>query len=176
MSDISDIAISIKKLADTKAPTDNVMYGKVLSVDEQKNTCVVSPINGDADLTDIRLIAETDKTGNINIPKEQSIVGVILESKDDGWVAFYSEIAKMKIECEDIEYNGGTNDGIVKINPLVEKINAIENKVNAFVQAFTTWIPIPGDGGAALKTLVASIAQITPITGKSDLEDTKIKH
>ena len=38
----------------------------------------------------------------------------------------------------------------------VERLNKIEQDINNLKQAFTSWTPTPQDGGAALKTVVAS--------------------
>ena len=83
----------------------------------------------------------------------------------------------MSLTADSIELNGGDNGGLVKIEALTDKINNIEKDINKLKQAFTTWVPVPQDGGASLKGGVASwAAQQLVQTQVSDLEDDKITH
>jgi len=83
---------------------------------------------------------------------------------------------KLEINENGFIFNEGSFDGLIKVNPLVTKINALENDLNNLKIAFSTWIPVPTDGGAALKAASSGWASQTIInTVKSDLENTKIK-
>lgn len=76
-----------------------------------------------------------------------------------------------------IEFNGGTNDGLVNVRGLLDKINALERELNELKNLLAGWQPIPQDGGSALKVSVTAWAtrQIQP-TQKAELEDPKVKH
>ena len=50
----------------------------------------------------------------------------------------------------------GGEVGIPESTSTVERLNKIEQDINNLKQAFTSWTPTPQDGGAALKTVVAS--------------------
>ena len=92
-------------------------------------------------------------------------------------VVHWGEVEKMSLTADSIELNGGDNGGLVKIEALTDKINNIEKDINKLKQAFTTWVPVPQDGGASLKGGVASwAAQQLVQTQVSDLEDDKITH
>lgn len=92
-------------------------------------------------------------------------------------VVHWGEVEKMSLTADSIELNGGDNGGLVKIEALTDKINNIEKDINKLKQAFTTWEPVPQDGGASLKGGVASwAAQQLVQTQVSDLEDDKITH
>lgn len=172
----------IKQIAG--APEEAVHVCKVLSVEGA--TCNVEPINGIADLHNVRLNCSIDSTvGIIITPKEKSNVIVHQISKVDSYVAQYSEIEKINIEIgafkfslngSEMVFNEGTV-GLAKSDILVSKYNALEQDINTLKQLITGWLPVASDGGAALKlALTTWLAQpITPTT-ISEIADTKIKH
>jgi hypothetical protein len=89
---------------------------------------------------------------------------------------------KLEASSTGFIFNGGTLDGLIKINDLVTKLNNLENLLNNLLTAIgTTFNPVPNDGGAALKLLIGTtlsatlLQQLTP-TVKANIEDTKIKH
>lgn len=83
----------------------------------------------------------------------------------------------IKFNSNNVLFNSGTNEGMVKIIPLVAKLNALESQVNALKTILASWTPVPNDGGAALKTLVSgwAVSQMAS-TQKSQLENTNVKH
>lgn len=167
------------------------LFCTVVSVDEVNKSCEVEPINGDANILDVKILADADP-GMFMIPKVGSTVAVSMLDKDNAFVVMYSELEKILIEvgtsdAQSIEikngsivFNGGNFNGLVKVSPLLQKINRLENEINKLKQIFTTWAPVPNDGGLALKTEILlqtwNTTPITPITQQSDLENTKIKH
>jgi hypothetical protein len=159
---------------------------KITAVDETARTCDCEPLNGDPEFFDVRLqsvISGTD--GFVLIPSVDSIGIVTFVNNTTGYLATCSKVDKVilksdiqiLIDCEDIQFNGGTNDGLIKINDLITKLNAVENDLNDLKTVLSAWVPVPQDGGASLKTASAnwSTAIITP-TQKSDIENDKIKH
>jgi hypothetical protein len=108
--------------------------------------------------------------------------------KDNAFIELTSEVDKIEITIDsqklEIDTNGfvfntGNFGGLIKIEELVNKLNRIENDINTLKQIFSTsWIPVPNDGGAALKTAAAAWSgnQLNPITSVSNLENTKVKH
>ena len=82
---------------------------KVKSIDDAKRTCVVEPINGDADLLDIRVQAEQQSSTGIYIkPKVNSDVLVAFLSKNTGYIALCSEVdsIEIKIGTQTIKIDG----------------------------------------------------------------------
>ena len=162
-------------------------FGTVLSVDVSKKSCTVEPSNGDADILDVKLIADQSKA-ILLIPKIGSKVVVSMFDKDNAFIELTSEVDKIEITIDsqklEIDTNGfvfntGNFGGLIKIEELVNKLNRIENDINTLKQIFSTsWIPVPNDGGAALKTAAAAWSgnQLNPITSVSNLENTKVKH
>lgn len=153
------------------------------------DTCTL--IIGSLELTDVRLravvnsendkIVVTPKTGSRVLAADMSG-----GSYRDLVVLSYSEVEKVEVVIEQttctidkdgIVMNGGNKGGLVNIDDLVAHINAIEDDINNLKTALSGWTPVPQDGGAALKTAIATWSvQSIAKTQKSDFEDTKIKH
>jgi hypothetical protein len=150
----------------------------VNSVDTSERTCEVTPLNGKADLFDVRFQAELSLTEGLFIePKVNSTVLVAFINSVQAAVIMCSEIENIYIDTQgDTIFNGGTNDGMVKVGDLVSKMNNLENKVNDLVtwsstHTHTGVTPGPGSTGTA----VGIVGTLTP-TQQSDLENTKVQH
>lgn len=173
---------NIKQLLQKIAKDPTVeMYSIVCSVsavDETERSVDVKPLNGDAEIFGVRLQSEFNlTTGFCLIPSIDSVVIVTFLNNKTGYVSTFSEIAKVLVNCDEVTFNDGTNKGIVKVDPLLNKINALENEINQLKSLLSVWVPVPTDGGAALKAISATWSgqPITP-TILNDLENTKIKH
>lgn len=80
------------------------------------------------------------------------------------------------INADDIIFNGGKLNGLVKIDDLTKRLNKIENEINKLKGIMAGWVPVAQDGGAALKTAVADwSADTLLLTKRSDYENEKIK-
>lgn len=165
----------------TDDPTKEIysIICEVTELNENERTVDVKPLNGDAEIFGVRLQSAIGlNNGFVIFPKVGSVVIVTFLNKLTGYVSTCSEIDKIYIDAEnEIIFNDGQNDGIVKISPLVNKLNAIENDINQLKGLFSAWVTVPSDGGASLKTLTAtwSTGVLTPTTNP-DIENTKIKH
>ena len=148
------------------------------SVDTSERTCEVTPLNGKADLFDVRFQAELSLTEGLFIePKVNSTVLVAFINSVQAAVVMCSEIENIYIDTQgDTIFNGGQNDGMVKVGDLVTKLNNLENKVNDLVTWTSTHTHTgvttgPGSTGTA----VGIVGTLTP-TQQSDLENTKVQH
>ena len=176
MDTLSEIKESIKKIASTGGMF-RAFTAKVKSVNGE--TCTVE-LEG-LTLTDVRLraVVNGENSKILVTPKTDSYVLVVDLAGDLSQLAVvgYSEVEKIEVDTDKIIFNGGNNNGLVKIKKLTQKLNAIEQDLNALKSIFTSWAPVPQDGGAELKasaeTWAASQLQITQI---SDYEDTNITH
>lgn len=142
---------------------------KTGTVDVSKGSCIAEPLNGDAEIIDARFVSDVSGKTMI-VPKDNSIVVVQLFSPVSGVIISYSVV-------DSIALNGTNYGGVVMSQSLLQKINQVEQQLNNLKTIFASWIPIAGDGGAALKALATqfSSAQITP-TAIADLENTTVKH
>jgi hypothetical protein len=82
------------------------------------------------------------------------------------------------INASSVIFNDGNNGGIPITKEVVTKLNRVEEDINTLKQAFSTWVPAPMDGGAALKGATASWSsqQIQPLTQDSDIENIDVSH
>lgn len=139
------------------------------SVDETDLLCDCTPVNGDATFLDVRLQAGTG-VGVVMIPKIGSVVMVQPINNQTGYISLYSQI-------ESIKLLNGSYGGLIKIDDIVNKLNTIESDINALKTAFSTWVVVASDGGAALKTITTSWSgQPLTQTQKIDLENALITH
>lgn len=177
MDTYAEIARAIKAMTGGNGGTA-LFTAEVKSVEGE--TCTV--LVGELEVPDVLLTpADEGADGKLLItPKEGSQVTVADLSGGELRhlaVVHWGEVEKISLTADSIELNGGDNGGLVKIEALTDKINNIEKDINKLKQAFTTWVPVPQDGGASLKSGVASwAAQQLVQTQVSDLEDDKITH
>jgi hypothetical protein len=149
----------------------------VASVDETARTIDAKPINGDAEIFDVRLQSSINSSvGFVAIPKINSFVVVTFLNKLTGYVALCTEIDKILIDTPEITINGGNNGGMVNSGDLVGKINSLEQKVNDLITACSSQIVTLAPSGAfPLASFFSSVTPLTP-TQTADIEDTKFKH
>lgn len=181
-----DIRTYIEAIARRATPV-YIQVGTVKSVDEDKRTIEVEPFDEGSLFVDVPLQAISEgKKGAVLIPKKDSAVIFALLDQNNAICLGFSEVDKILVAIEETEVeitkdgvvvNGGENGGLAKIEEVVKKLNALEKEVNDLKIGFTTWVPVPQDGGAALKGGLASWAGKQMVqTKKTDLEDDKVKH
>jgi hypothetical protein len=168
--EVTDIRQAIQALSGITELTYEGVACKVSDIDLATFTCTCTPINGDAEFFDVLLNADADK-GFTLIPKDGSVVIVQQTSQATAYVSMVSKV-------DQIYLAGDANGGLVKVNDLVSKLNRIENDINVLKLVFSTWVPVPTDGGAALKTAATAWLgqQILPITTINDLSNNTVKH
>lgn len=162
---------SIKDAIRELAKSDDALYSvlcTVKDVDTTNNICDCEPIDGSADLLEVRLMAQNE-TGFLIIPKIDSVVVVTMINKYTGYVAMFSEI-------EEIQLNGNNYDGLVKIGDLVDKLNNLENAFNQHLAIYNAHIHSGGTimGNTAVPTVVDTNI-LTP-TQQIELENTTVLH
>lgn len=115
----------------TLSKTDDEVYslvGKVKALDESARTCDVEPLNGDAEIFDVRLQAEQGGDfGAVLFPRVGSWVIVTFLGKSDAYVAATSEVEKviLKIENQQVEFSASglkMNSASAGLTEQVEKL------------------------------------------------------
>lgn len=173
MADKKEIARNLRLIVNNgREIEDNIIICTVVSVDGV--TCVCQPIDeGQAEIVDVRLVSELHTTNFLITPSADSIVGVLAFSDletTEYMVVLFSEI-------DTINIRGNQYGGLVKVQELVNKINALESDLNDLKQAFTSFVPVPNDGGAALKAIAAPWAGAVFVeTIVSDIENPDVLH
>lgn len=154
--------------------------GKVKSFDSSNYTITVD-LNSGIDIEEVRIrsVINDQESGIFVEPVVGSFVllGLIDNKIESLFVVGYSEVKSYKLNAELIHLNGDANGGLVKSAKVNSEINALKQELNTLKTIFSTWIPVVNDGGAALKTAVATWAgqQLNP--GQAgDYENDKVKH
>ncbi len=167
---------------------DNATYVlcKVDSVDTSKRTCDVTVLSDFAtSVPDVQIMAGVED-GMLLVPSVGSQVVVCIADSRTPYVSMYSQLDKVMfvvgemgitITTDGVQINDGSLGGLIKIEQLVSKINTIEQDINTLKTVFSSWTPVPNDGGAALKAAAATwYAQQLQQTAKADLENTSVTH
>jgi hypothetical protein len=161
----------------------------VISIDKSKQTAELQPINDGAPLLDCRLkpVIDEQEQGIIIYPAIQSVViAAKLDNSDDYFVCSIANFESVLISITDIfklelkadgtlELNGGTLGGLVNLHELVTEIQKLNRFLAAIKQTFTTWTPVLGDGGAALKIAMNVALATQQVADTSKLSNDKIK-
>jgi hypothetical protein len=84
----------------------------------------------------------------------------------------------MLYKCDDIEFNGGENGGLVNWTEAKAQLDFVKQFVDAIKQlAGGMPIPEPGNGAAsAFQAALNGVISSIQVPNFDDLEDTKIKH
>lgn len=102
----------------------------------------------------------------------------VVEIAGDQITISQNEKIKIEITEDSIQFDGGENGGVPIAENVAEKIKRIEEDVNNLKDLITSWTPVPNDGGAALKAVLANwfAQKLLPVTSSADLENDKVKH
>jgi len=171
MSNKSELIAALTEFVQTKSGVQHSVVCNVVSVDSVNKTCYCRPLNGDADIYDVRLIADYTKDGFILYPAVDSTVVVTFESEASAYVSMVSKVTEIHLA-------GVNYGGLGKTSDIATKLNNLENKVNALIAAFNAWVVVPNDGGAALKVAAAvsfSASSLT-LTTQANISSNKVYH
>lgn len=145
----------------------------VTAVDNTAQTCDVEPLNGDAPILGVKLKAREDSEpdGIVVFPANGSdvVVGFTEGNDTDAFVLVFSDFDQVVID-------GGENEGLVKLPVLRDEIEKLNNFLSQIKQAFTSWTPVPSDGGAALKAVMTSALASVQTADLSNAGNDKFKH
>mgnify|MGYP000211112712 CR=1 FL=1 len=130
------------------------------SVDLTTLTCYCVPLNDDADIINVRLMANIDN-GFLLIPEVNSIVVVSFLSDDSAYVSLVSKVSEVQL-------NGKNFDGLVKVQELTDKLNALENKVNDLITACSSQVVTLAPSGTF--PLASFFTSVTPLIPTQQLE------
>jgi len=161
--------------------------GKVTEVDLTARTCTVEPIDDSAALNNVRLQASINASDGIVLaPVVGSFVVCTFLTPNISVITLFTEVDSVEVKInnitlgldkDEVRLNGTSLGGLAKVNDLVTKLNNLEGDLNTLKAALLSWVPLPNDGGAALKTSLGSYPSdtLTPTT-VPDIENTNVKH
>lgn len=179
-----EIAEAIARLG--KAGKYEIFEGVVSKVNVDERTVDVEIEEG-VELFDIKLRTVVGgKDGIVLLPKMGSMVAFAqVRGEDDFILVSSSELDKIIIDVEvaveitspTVLINNGDNGGVPIESKVVEELNALQKEVNDLKTILIAWVPVPSDGGAALKTAISSWAGAPmELTAPKALENEKVKH
>ncbi len=147
--------------------------GKVVAV--TGNTCEVKPLNGDENLTGVRLSFE-EPANHMLTPAKDSIVVAgfryINKMQTEVFVVYSSKYSKYKMITEE----GSTEYSMAKTEELITQLNKTNATVKALVKAIITSAVTPGDGGATYKANMASVLSAVEYGDFSEIKNENFKH
>lgn len=191
-------------------------YAEVSAVNEKARTCDVKLLNGRAelDVTDVQLMA-TIQDGLLQIPSIGSTVVVCNTPNMQPYVGLFSNLDKVIMICNGIEvtvnttsvfieagsskvnfkdgliqFNDGSNNGMVKVTPTATALSSLQNDINELKALYSNMItamdaaatsspsvPVKNIDLAAYFTPSTTwAATLLPVTTQADIEDTAITH
>tara|TARA_R110002020_G_scaffold72109_1_gene185567 strand:+ start:3286 stop:3786 length:501 start_codon:yes stop_codon:yes gene_type:complete len=162
-----NIGDMIAKLADKKEEVYSIIC-KVSKVSGE--VAELAPLNGDASLFDVKLLAGTSGTPFLITPVVGSTVIATFLSKDTAFISLYSEI-------ESVQVMGDQFGGLVKIEELIKNLDKLTARVDGIIDAIKNGVPIPTDGGAGLQTTIkTALALLVDKEDFTTIENENIKH
>jgi hypothetical protein len=182
MSDRS-IITAIQKISGTFTEDRvKMMVGIVDSIEGNTCTCIISdqmPLSG------VQLQAAVCD-GWLLVPSIGSTVVIMYSTRNDPFIALYSDIdrAYLQVGIASIEllnngsitFNDGTDGGLVKGDPLVQKLNNLENKVNELITTFNSHTHNVIAIGSPTVTAIPTISGTLTPTNAVDIESQSIRY
>jgi GpV Apex motif len=188
MSVTSDIRDGLIALFKQVHGDNEVFSAEVTAVDMDTRSCTVISISDktETEYTGVWLMPQVDD-GILYQPKIGSTVIVQHNRQLQPYVVMWSELdgiyyvinqTAFALTDGNIQFNDGSNAGLVNIKPLVQKINNLENLLNDLITKYNshTHTGVQTGGGTSGPTAALETNNISPLTQQSDLEDTLVTH
>lgn len=188
-----ELSKSLSKMMNKAAQNVPLFLSKVASVDKNKYTCVVDPIDdARAQRVDVRLLpieADDEPKGLVCFPKIESIVLCATFEQCEVIVLSVFEIEsivwivngnfKMTVDAEgNVVFNDGQNEGMViapELKKQVDKNTELLNAIKAVLEGSV--INEPGSGApSALQIALKAATAGKETADLSNIQNTKIKH
>ena len=167
MGDTQDIGDLIRTLAKSEEEVYSIPCS-VVSISD--NLAELAPLNGDANLLDVRLIAGASETPFLITPVIDSVVLATFLSKDTAFISLYSEI-------ETIQIRGDQYGGLIKIEELITNLDRLTARVDGIIDAIEMGVPIAQDGGVGYQTTMKAIlATLINKEDFSNMENDEVTH
>ena len=151
------------------------------SVDETAYTCSVAVGDSQSGTTFTNVSLETligGPSSVISIPNDGSaVICCFRDGNRARRQVLKIDSVKKRIEnpTELFQFGDGSNGGIPLATPVSDKLNILEDALNDLKDIFTAWVTVSGDGGAALKALLAAWLTVPIVdTVPADIENTKV--
>lgn len=179
------IGCLVRLFSDGNTPT--LIITTVKSVDKNNNTIDALPIEGGADILDARLLVSNGSGANIvAYPKQGTfaLIGAIEELffvlAIDEWEEFLmtdNAAFECRVSGGKMVFNQGENNSDLLILPrLLQELDKVSDFMEALKSSLNAVVPVPGDGGLAIKTVVSAALSATDTLLVSNMGNNKIRH
>lgn len=164
-------------------PEGFMFTAKVKAVNEQAFTCDIQQGEDEEFLLhNVRLKPALDGTnlGYIPIPEigSYAVFGILKMNEDDIFLVLPGKVKKWILNCDEVVFNAGLNDGLVNVNPLLtelQRINAVINFMLPAVDMSIAYVSPMVDGGI-LGTAFTTALPNLPVQDLTQMKDIKVKH
>lgn len=188
-----DIIYAIRKIAGMDGiKKAQLVMGTVTSVsdDETSNdykTCNVDITLGDAcqSITGVHLNASSND-GFTQFPAVNSDILIALMPDNSAYMVACEDIDKVicyidsnnkfEFDSNGFIWNGGNNDGLVKVIQLTQKLNNLENKVNSIISIYNSHTHTASSFGSPTTPPSAPVTGTLTPTTQTEIQNNKIKH
>lgn len=190
MATIEEITRMFEQFVNKRTARTFIVQGIASNVDKDNKTFDVKPIDGGANILDVRLLPLTGSgdLGFVIYPKEESNVLIMMISDTEAVLHFAQEIESIKIFVGDsfkLEvknngdwiFNDGSNGGLIIVDKLQQQIDKNSQILQAMLQVFTTPVSEAGNGAPSSLQLALQAATSGRQTADlSNITNDKIKH
>lgn len=152
---------------------------KVTKVDSSEAVCTVERVFDGMVIEDVKLNATITKDEGIVIsPKQNSFVLITSIDGLNWFVSQYSAIDKITVDAESkIIFNGGDNNGLVKIKELTDRLNELVDAFNQHTHTGEFEGTIGGSAATGSISTIPTTQQHPHFNYETDkYEDDKITH
>lgn len=109
--------LTIKEIVKQLASDGGEYYGKVCKVKSVNGlVCDCEPVDGDADILDVRLIADESDEFFVLVPAVDSIVVVEFITKEAAYISMVSKISEIKFKIGETYYSATDEGFLIKKN------------------------------------------------------------
>lgn len=173
----------LKEMASEVGPAVSLL-AQVSAIDLDERTCDLVDDEG-LEFPGVRLRPVVDDTESLTlIPKLNTWVLAIRIEDDAEWmIVAAGELDAYRLVCDDVQFNGGANGGLVKWVPeeergLKEELDRVKDLLTHLLNVINgAPIPEPGSGAnSALQIALQAAIALDELPDFELLEDEKVKH
>lgn len=178
MSDKIREMVELLKTQTEKQSKVSTLLVTVVSVDWEAKTMVGKGVTDGLENFDVLLgLGSLYRKPKID---KLALIGIIENKNTETFLIEAEELEAIELNSVEITINGGLNDGLVKVQALVERLNGIEDKLNDTISNWNEFCAsyTPGSPSAVGTPPTLATAVLTPVenTTQAQIENDKVKH
>jgi exosome complex RNA-binding protein Rrp42 (RNase PH superfamily) len=179
---------SLVRLLSTDNNETTIVVARVKSINATSNTIDATPIAGGADILDARLRVSEGDSGSMIVvyPKKNTFTLITLTPEGNFVLAIdeWSELLitdqtafEVRLSGGKMVFNQAENSSDLLILPrLLQELTKVSTFMEVVKNTINSAVPIPGDGGAAIKTALVAALNTTQALSLDGLGNDKIRH